>query len=64
MIMGDLSNSLEILLSPAGMDYGLINEAERASNVIANHTYIDSNKKILCHFDGAALPAKRLCKFL
>jgi hypothetical protein len=64
MIMGDLSNSLEILLLPAGMDYGLLNEAECASNNITNYSYTDSDKKILRHFKGAALPAKRLCKFL
>jgi hypothetical protein len=64
MIMGDLSDSLEILLSPAGMDYGLLNEAEHASNNITNYSYTNSYKKILCHFEGAALPAKRLCKFL
>jgi hypothetical protein len=64
MIMGDLSNSLEILLLPAGMDYGLLNEAERASNNITNYSYTNSDKKILRHFEGAALPTKRLCKFL
>jgi hypothetical protein len=64
MIMGDLSNSLEILLSPKGMDYGLLNEVERALNNITNYSYTNSDKKILCHFEGAALPAKRLCKFL
>jgi hypothetical protein len=59
MIMGDLSNSLEILLSPARMDYGLLNEAERALNNISNYSYTDSYKKIFCRFEGAALPAKR-----
>jgi hypothetical protein len=64
MIMGDLSNSLEILLLPAGMDYGLLNEAERALNNITNYSYTNSDKKILCNFEGDVLPAKRLCKFL
>jgi hypothetical protein len=64
MIMGDLSNSVEISLSPAGMDYLLLNEAEHASNDITHYSYTGSDKKILCHFEGPALPAKRLCKFL
>lgn len=64
MIMGDLSDSLEILLSPEGMDYALLNEAERAANDITNYSYTDRDKKILRHFEGAAVPAKRLCKFL
>jgi hypothetical protein len=34
MIMGDLSNLLEIMLLPAGMDYGLLNKAECASKDI------------------------------
>jgi hypothetical protein len=64
MIMGDLSDSLEIFLLPAGIYNGLINEAERALNDITNYSYTNSDKKILCHSKGAALPAKRLFKFL
>jgi hypothetical protein len=64
MIMGDLSNSLEILLLPEGMDFRLLNEVEHELNNITNYSYIDSDQKILCQLEGTALPAKRSCKFM
>jgi hypothetical protein len=38
---------------PAGIFCGLPNEAERASKDITNYSYTNSDKKILCHFEGA-----------
>ena len=64
MIMSDLSDALEILLSREGQDYGMLSEAEKANNDISAHSFTDRNKKILRQYEGAAESAKILCKQL
>jgi len=64
MIMSDLSDTLEELLSPEGADYPLLNQRERDNNDITAHSFVDRDKKVLRHYEGAAWPARVLSKFL
>ena len=64
MIMHDLNDTLEILLSEKGMDYGMLYDAEKANNDISAHSFTDRDKKVLLQYKGATLPSKKLCKFL
>ena len=62
--MGDAMDALEMLLGPDGMDHGRLSEAEQQNNDISSHAYTDHDRRVLRHWEGAAQPAKRLCKFL
>ena len=64
MIMGDTVDTLEWLLAPDGLDHGRLTEAEQEANDISRLSYTDHERKVLRHFEGAAEPAKILCKFL
>jgi len=63
-IMSDLSDTLEILLSPEGMDYSMLSEVEKANNDISAHSFTDRDKKVLRQFEGVATPAKVFCMYL
>ena len=39
MIMGDICNTLDILLARDGADYNLLSEEENAANDISNYCY-------------------------
>ena len=62
--MGDAMDALEMLLGPDGMDHGRLSEAEQQNNGISSHAYTDHDRRVLRHWEGAAQPAKRLCKVL
>ena len=64
MIMTDLSDTLDQLFLPEGMDYEMLSDTERANNDISAHSFTDREKKILRQFEGVAMPAKQLCKYL
>ena len=63
-IIGDVINALEVLLSPEGDDWSLLTEVEQNANDTSRLMYLDRDKKVLRHWEGAGAPAKRLCKFL
>ena len=58
MIMGDICNTLDILLARDGADYNLLSEEENAANDISNYCYQADDRKALRHFEGATMPAK------
>ncbi len=62
--MGDMSETLEKLLQPGGLDWSLLTETEQKNNDLSRLTFSEREKKVLRHFEGASLPAKKLCKFL
>ena len=62
-IMGDLSDTQEILFSSEGMDYEMLSEEECATNDNNKYSHINREKKGLRQFEGVSTPAKRLCKF-
>ena len=64
MIMGDVSDTLDELLSADGMDFGLLTEEEQAKNDNSNYSYTEHDKKVMRQWEGVAEPANRLCKFL
>ena len=58
MIMGDVSETLAILLSPEGDDSGLLDH-----NKLDDLQYTGEDKMVLRQFEGAAMPAKLFSKF-
>jgi hypothetical protein len=58
MIMGDVSETLAILLSPDGDDIGLLD-----NNKLDDLQYTGEDKMVLRQFEGAAMPAKLYSKF-
>ncbi len=56
--MGDMTETLEKLLKPGGLDHTLLTEIERRNNDFSCLTFSDREKKILRHFEGASLPAQ------
>lgn len=62
--MSDLCDALEELLSPGGMDHGLLSDVERDANDISAHSFTERDRKVLPQFEGVAMPAKNLCKYL
>ena len=64
LIMGDMTETMAKLLKPGGMDNALLTETERRNNDFSRLTFSDREKLILRHFEGASLPAQKLCKFL
>lgn len=64
LIMGDMTETLAKLLKPGGLDHTLLTEIEKRNNDFSRLTFSDREKKILRHFEGASLPAQKLCKFL
>ena len=64
MIMGDVSDMLDELLSADGMDFGLLTEDEQPNYDISNYSYTEHDKKVIRQWEGVAEPAKRLCEFL
>ena len=59
-----MSDLLTILLAVGGADYGLLTEVEQSTHDITRLFYTDENKTAICQCEGAAEPAKELCKFL
>lgn len=64
MIMGDMSDTLEILLAPDGLDYDMLTPAEKKAHDISRLAYTEDDKKVLRHFEAMSKPAMRLTKFL
>lgn len=64
MIMGDVADTLDDLLSADGLDYGLLTEKEQADQDTSCYSYTEHDKKVMRHWEGVAEPAKRLCMFL
>ena len=64
MIMGDVTDTLSDLLSPDGMDYGLLTEDEQEQADISRLSYTDHDMLVMRQWEGVAEPAKRLCMFL
>ena len=62
--MGDLSDALEILSPPEGINYNMLTAVEKVNNDISKHFFTDRDKNVLCQFEDAAMPANTLCKFL
>lgn len=62
MIMSDMCDSHKILLAQDGDDYHLLEKKEQDANDISRLSYTEHDKKVLRHFEAAALPAKTLCK--
>jgi hypothetical protein len=58
MIMGDVSETLEILLSAGGDDNGML-----ANTSLDELRYTAEDKMVLRQFEGAAIPAKLFSKF-
>jgi hypothetical protein len=58
MIMGDVSEMLEILLSAGGDDNGML-----ANTSLDELRYTAEDKMVLRQFEGAAIPAKLFSKF-
>jgi hypothetical protein len=58
MIMGDVSETLKVLLRPGGDDSGLLE-----SNTLDDLQYSGEDKMVLRQFEGAAMPAKLFSKF-
>jgi hypothetical protein len=58
MIMGDVSELLDILLGEGGDDHAML-----VNKTMAESTYTDDNKMVLRQFEGAAVPAKVYSKF-
>ena len=59
-----MSDLLTILLAVGGADYGLLTEVEQRTHDITQLLYTDEDKTTICQYEGAAEPAKELCKFL
>ena len=64
MIAGDMRDALDALLAPDGMDFGKLNAEEVSSHDHSRLSYTEHDRKVLRQFEGAAMPAKRFCKFL
>lgn len=62
--MGDMSDSLAILLAVGGDDYGMLTEDEKMTHDVTRLSYTDEDKTAIRQYEGAAQPAKQLCKFL
>ena len=62
--MGDVSDTLEILLAVGGDDYRMLTEEEQKDNDVSQFSYTEEDKTVVRHYKGAADPARRLCKFL
>jgi hypothetical protein len=58
MIMGDVSKTLEILLSAGGDDNGML-----ANTSLDELRYTAEDKMVLWQFERAAIPAKLFSKF-
>ena len=64
VIMGDVSDTLEILLAAGGDDYKMLTEEEQKDNDVSKLSYTEEDKTVISHCKGAADPARRLCMFL
>lgn len=64
MIMGDVTDTLAVLLAAGGLDYGLLTEDERDQEDISRLSYTEHDMLVMRQWEGVAGPAKRLCKFL
>ena len=64
VIMGDVSDTLEILLAAGGDDHKMLTEEEQKDNDVSRLSYTEEDKTVIFIYKGAADPARRLCKFL
>ena len=64
VIMGDVSDTLEILLAAGGDDYKMLTEEEQKDNDVSKLSYTEEDKTAIRHYEGAVDPARRLCMFL
>ena len=62
MIMGDVSNTLGVLLVPDGEDYSILTRTEKASRNTNGITYTDHDETFMRYYTGATRPAKVLSK--
>ena len=46
MIMGDVADTLDELLSIDGMDYGMLSKEEQEEHNISNFSYTEHDKKV------------------
>jgi hypothetical protein len=63
MIMGDICDTIDELLSPMGEDHYMLNRQELDDNSFSRLTYTDRDKIIMHQFERAAMPAKMYSKF-
>lgn len=63
-MMGDLGDTIDVLLAKDGDDYDLLTQEEKQSGDTSRLTYTACNKKILRQYEGAATPGKMFSKFL
>ena len=63
-IMGDVSDTLDILLAVGGDDYEMLTESEKNSHDITRLSYTAEDKTVLRQYEGVAEHARTLCKFL
>jgi len=64
MIMGDVCETLQELLSEGGLDHNLLSAQEKESGDIEKHTYTEEEKMIIRQYEAAADRAKLFSKFL
>ena len=64
VIMGDVSDTLEILLAAGGDDYGMLTKKEQNDSDVSRLSYIEEDKTVIRHYEGAADTVRKLCKFL
>ena len=64
MIMGDMSDTLEGLLMPKGIDHSMLSSEEIEAGDMSRLLYTNHDKKVLRHFEGLSVPAHRLRLFL
>ena len=60
--MPDVCEAQDILLSPHGLDFGMLTQEEREHNNYSRLTYTELDKRVMRQYEGAAAPAKRLSK--
>ena len=64
VIMGDVSDTLEVLLAAGGDEYGMLTKKEQNENDVSRLFYTEEDKTVIHHYEDAADPERRLCKFL
>ncbi len=63
LIMGDICDTVDALLSPSGDDYNLLTSDEKEFEDKSHVSYTDDDKMILQPFEGVSMPAKMFSKF-